>query len=95
MRSSIKRSRRFHLRRGVKFHDGDPLTAEDVKFTIDTQLANKGATVNSFLGPTESARVVDPYTVDIVTKTPFPPLLYNLGRVHILPRAFIDSEMEV
>jgi peptide/nickel transport system substrate-binding protein len=79
---------RFHLRRGVKFHNGDPLTAEDVKFTIDTQLANKGATVNSFLGPTESARVVDPYTVEIVTRTPFPPLLYNLGRVHILPRAY-------
>ena len=79
---------RFHLRRGVKFHNGDPLTAEDVKFTIETQLANKGATVNTFLGPTESVRVIDPFTVEIVTKAPFPPLLYNLGRIHILPRAY-------
>src|SRR5688572_9527766 len=79
---------RFHLRRGVKFHNGDPLTAEDVKFTVDTQLANKGSSINAYLGPTEGARVIDPYTIEITTKTPFPPLLYNLTRMHILPRAY-------
>ena len=79
---------RFYLRRDVKFHNGDPLTAEDVKFTIDTQLANKGATINAYLGPTEGARVIDPYTVEITTKTPFPALLFNLSRLHILPRAY-------
>ena len=79
---------RFYLRRDVKFHNGDPFTAEDVKFTIETELANKGATVNAYLGPTEGARVIDPYTVEITTKTPFPALLFNLSRVHILPRAY-------
>jgi peptide/nickel transport system substrate-binding protein len=79
---------RFHLRRGVKFHNGDALTAEDVKFTVDTQLANKGSSINAYLGPTEGARVIDPQTVEITTKTPFPPLLFNLTRMHILPRAY-------
>jgi peptide/nickel transport system substrate-binding protein len=79
---------RFHIRRGVKFHNGDPLTAEDVKFTVDLALANKGSTQNSYLGPTESVRVVDPYTVELVTKTPFPPLLSNISRLHIVPRAY-------
>ncbi len=79
---------RFYLRRDVKFHNGDRLSAEDVKFTIDTQLANKGATVNAYLGPTEGARVIDPYTVEITTKTPFPALLFNLSRIHILPQAY-------
>ena len=31
---------RFTLRRGVKFHNGDPLTAEDVKFTIDQSMGS-------------------------------------------------------
>jgi len=79
---------RFHLRRGVKFHNGDPLTAEDVKFTIDLQLANKGASINTYLGSTEGARVIDPATIEITTKTPFPALLFNLTRLHILPRAY-------
>ena len=79
---------RFHLRRGVRFHNGDPFTAEDVKLTIDLALANKGSTQNSYLGPTESVRVIDPYTVELVTKTPFPPLLSNISRLHIVPRAY-------
>src|SRR6266849_966939 len=79
---------RFSLRRGVKFHNGDPLTAEDVKFTVDLQLANTGSTANSYLGPTEGARVIDAYTVEITTRTPFPPLLYNISRLHIVPRAY-------
>jgi peptide/nickel transport system substrate-binding protein len=79
---------RFYIRRGVKFHNGDPLTAEDVKFTIDLALANKGSTQHSYLGPTESARVVDSHTVELVTKTPFPPLLSNISRLHIVPRAY-------
>jgi peptide/nickel transport system substrate-binding protein len=85
---------RFHLRRGVKFHNGDPLTAEDVKFTVDTQLANKGSSINTYLGPTEGARVIDPYTVEITTKTPFPALLFNVTRLHILPRAYEKIGMD-
>jgi ABC-type transport system substrate-binding protein len=78
---------RFSLRRGVRFHNGDPLTAEDIKFTIDYQLANKGSTMNAYLGPTDNAKVIDPYTVEITTSAPFPALLFNLARVHIMPRA--------
>jgi len=42
----------FVLRKGVRFHNGDPLTAEDVKFTVDTQLANEGSSINAYRGTT-------------------------------------------
>ncbi|MGI9034236.1 MAG: ABC transporter substrate-binding protein [Acidimicrobiales bacterium] len=54
---------RFHLRPGVRFHDGSEFGAEDVKYTFD--LIVKGDPANSEgLGP-DSVRVVDPLTVDI------------------------------
>ena len=78
---------RFYLRRGAKFHNGDALTAEDVKFTSRPSSPTR-APSTLYLGPTEGARVIDPYTVEITTKTPFPPLLHNLTRMHILPVAY-------
>ena len=53
---------RFHLRPGVMWHDGSPLTADDVKFTLDRQgQAGSGPTG---LGP-NSTKVVDDQTVDV------------------------------
>lgn len=54
---------RFHLRRGVKFHDGQELTSEDVKYTFDLYSAARPGDYQQ-LGP-DSVRVVDPFTVDI------------------------------
>ncbi|HEX8395607.1 MAG TPA: ABC transporter substrate-binding protein [Longimicrobium sp.] len=55
----------FHLRRDVKWHDGKPVTAEDVKFTFD--LAKDSATASllgsAYVNMIRSATVVDPYTI--------------------------------
>lgn len=68
----------FRLRPGVTFHDGSPLTADDVVFSyrriIDEQLAN----VDKFSAVTD-VRAVDPLTVVIRVKQPTPNLLTNLG----------------
>lgn len=56
----------FHLREGVTFHDGTPLTAEDVKYTFERIMdpAN-GATYRSYFdGVLESVNVVDEHTVE-------------------------------
>lgn len=70
----------FHLREGVKFHDGKPLTAEDVKFTIDT--IKDPDTASPFAGDIAAIKEVvvkDDLTVDIILEYPFPNLLFNLS----------------
>ena len=68
----------FHLRRGVTFHDGSPLTADDVVFTyrriIDEELSNVDK-----LSAVSDIRATDPSTVVIRLKQPSPNLLTNLG----------------
>ncbi len=61
----------FHLRRNVKWHDGQPFTAQDVKFSYDylADPANKLLGANSF-GTVGSITAVDDYTIRIVTKEP-------------------------
>ena len=58
---------RFHLRKGVRFHDGQPLTAEAVRWSIAQQI--KGG-FTSFPLKEDAVRVVDPLTVDFTTTEP-------------------------
>ncbi|NLK19491.1 MAG: glutathione ABC transporter substrate-binding protein [Synergistaceae bacterium] len=71
----------FHLRKGVKFHNGEPFTAADVKYTferlLDPKTASPGAT---HLKEVESMEAVDDHTLKIVTKRPFAPMLMSLTR---------------
>lgn len=83
---------RFHLRKGVKFHDGVEFTAEDVKFTIAYVLnpQTKYGTA-SRIGLVERAEVVDKYTVDIITKAPFPTLLIGLSNIVMEPKHYHEK----
>jgi peptide/nickel transport system substrate-binding protein len=55
----------FHLRNDVKWHDGQPVTAEDVKFTFDLAKDTTTASLigSAYLGMVKSATVVDPQTI--------------------------------
>lgn len=59
----------FHLRPGVKFHNGEEMTAEDVKFSLERCMASDGVNYNYKI--IESVEIVDDMTVTVKTKTPF------------------------
>ncbi len=70
----------FNIREGVAFHNGDPLTAHDVAFSIDRHRAEETASPSAFLvGFIEDVSVVDDMTVEIVTDAPFAPILAHLA----------------
>ena len=86
----------FKLRQGVKFHDGNAMTADDVKFTIERLQSDKYDSPNKGkVSAVEAVRILDPYTVQIVTKQPFAPLLAFLTNARtgtqIVPRKAVTA----
>lgn len=67
---------RFYLRKGVKFHSGNPFTAKDVKFTFDRFY--KSEDFKGLFTPFDGLYIVDDYTIDIKTKKPYA-LLINMA----------------
>lgn len=72
----------FHLRKGVKFHDGTEFDAEAVKWNIEQRLDEKvGSRQRKQLAPViDSVEVIDKYTVVFNLKKQFPALLGMLGQ---------------
>ncbi len=70
----------FQLRQGVTFHNGQPLTAQDVKYSLDRAVDPKtAAPFKSWLGPLKETRVADPAKVQLILDAPFPGLLSGLA----------------
>ncbi len=95
----------FKLRRNVKFHNGEPFDAAAVKFSIERMLNPKqGAPGRTSIATIDHVDVVDPLTVNVITKTPFPLLPVRMspghcGTVGIVPPKYIaqvgDAEFAV
>ncbi|NOY44144.1 MAG: peptide-binding protein [Deltaproteobacteria bacterium] len=82
----------FHLRKGVRFHDGAPFTARDVEFTYRVTMDPN--TLTAYRGdfePVESVEVVDDYTLRVRYKEPFAPALISWGAA-VLPRHLLEGK---
>lgn len=83
----------FTLRPGVKWHDGQPLTANDVKFTFDRIIdAGSGSRLRSDFAALAGVEVIDSLTVRFRLRTPFAPFLSLLGyNAGILPAHLLQD----
>jgi peptide/nickel transport system substrate-binding protein len=81
----------FHVRKGVKWHDGVELTAADVDFTHRYMIDPKTPTAyaESFR-QVRHAEVVDPYTYRVTYEKPYSPALLSWG-IWILPRHILEA----
>ena len=82
----------FVLRQGVKFHNGDPLTADDVKFSVERY---KGAASSTLKARIAGIDVVDPHRVRIRLKQPWPDFMTFFGTpatgaAWIVPKKYIE-----
>jgi len=84
----------FYLRKGVVFHNGDPLTAADVKATFERIKDEETASPNrNEFDPIQSIETPDQNTVVLKLSEPWSPLIGTLGSGWgaILPKSLIDS----
>lgn len=87
----------LNLRKGVLFHNGDPMTAEDVKFSLDRLLGDKVAeelsNANLMVSTFAQIDVVDDLTLRIKTAKPDPVLEIRLSSTpcYILPKAYFEK----
>src|SRR5207302_2035436 len=77
----------FHLRQGVRFHDGSDLTANDVKYTYDSVLdQNFNSPSRAFYLTVDRVDATDKNTVTFTLKSPFAPFLSYMD-LAIVPQA--------
>lgn len=84
----------FHLHPGVKFHNGAPLTARDVKWTFDSLLGGKiRSTKSAAYRLVDRVEARDDVTVIFHLKEPFATLLWNLsdGAIGIVPSGSLSE----
>jgi len=82
----------FKLHDGVKFHDGQPLTADDAKFTLDILKTDKVKTTRTAnVEKIKSTEVLDPLTLRITLSEVFCPFLNSLSPLGILPKHLLEN----
>src|SRR6267142_2263506 len=79
----------FTLRKGVKFHNGDPVTPQDVKFSYENY---RGAKADVFKRKTERIDIVDDRTIRFVFKEPFLDFAILFGTPNVTGAAWIVPE---
>jgi len=74
---------RFVLNKNVTFHDGNKLTAKDVKYSFERVLAINDGVAN-LIQDVKNIKIIDDYTLEIALKRPTAAFLYSLPQIMII-----------
>ena len=81
---------RFNLRRGVKFHDGSPFTADDIVFSYE-RASHPNSQLRQYAIPLGKPRKVDDFTVEFVQDKPNPVTLEHATTIYIMSKAWAEK----
>jgi len=81
----------FHLRKGIRFHDGSPFTSKDVAFSIDRMTNDKRSLQRSNFREIIGVEAPDDYTIILTTKKPSAILLERLNNRFIVSKAIVEK----
>ncbi|MFC1885899.1 ABC transporter substrate-binding protein [Thermodesulfobacteriota bacterium] len=83
---------KFYMNKNAKFHDGKPITAEDVKFTIERAMKSKYLWKSELNRNVKKVEVVDKHTVIIHMKAAYPAIMDRCSFYYgIVPKHYIDK----
>lgn len=80
----------FQLRKGVKFHEGEPFTADDVVFSVQ-RAREKTSQISAYANALGEVRKVDDFTVEFRLAEPNPIFLEHLNTVYIMSRSWSEK----
>ena len=83
----------FDLRQGVKFHNGEELTAEDVVFSMERMLKMGEGYGYLYTNVIAEAKALDTYKVQFKLKETFGPFLSSLVRLYVLDKSQVTSNI--
>ena len=78
----------FKLRKGVKFHDGSEMTAEDIAWSMErpSMIVGSPGKFDVYTKAIINKKIMDPYTIRFTTKEPYPLMLADLTSIYIVSK---------